>query len=75
MPKPQAPVFSMSKYFSEEKLNELAAKNLVSKQELEEYDAKPWTQLFDCLVVSKDTSLVVAVSVSTEECLDESFID
>ena len=33
-----------------------------------------WCQLFECVVVTKDTALVVAVSLTTEECLDERFI-
>ncbi len=64
----------MSKYFSEEELNRLEAKNVASKEELEKFEAQPWCQLFECVVVTKDTALVVAVSLTTEECLDERFI-
>ena len=51
---------SMSRHFSEE------ARNLFPKEDLETFEAKPWTQLFDCLVVEKEPNVVAML---TEEYL------
>ena len=60
----------MSKHFSEEELKRLEVRNLLSKEELENFNAKPWTQLFDSLVVQQEPG---EYTMTDEEYLGESF--
>ena len=47
----------MSKHFTQEVLTEMVKKNW-PKEDYENFEAGPWTQMFDCLVVDKDPANV-----------------